>query len=89
MTARQFTLAASRARTFTEGHQEQFQVSGQIPAAPSGRKQALYAYPVIGIYEVPVVLYGGANELGQATRRQTDMIPVVWLHGWGTRVELR
>ena len=44
---------------------------------------------MIGIYEVPVVLYGGANELGQATRRQTDMIPVVWLHGWGTRVELR
>jgi hypothetical protein len=43
---------------------------------------------VVGVYEVPVVLYGGANELGQATRRQTDNVPVVWLRGWGSRVIL-
>lgn len=86
--ARTFTTVASRTRTFTEGHAEQFQISGTIPAAPAGRRQSLYAYPVVGVYEVPVVLFGAPNELGQATRRQTDKVPVVWLRGWGSRVVL-
>ncbi|WP_236836427.1 hypothetical protein, partial [Blastococcus sp. KM273129] len=86
--ARSFTTMASRSRTFTQGHAETFQVSGQIPAAPRGRRQSLYAYPVVGVYEVPVVLYGRPNELGQATQRRTDRVPVAWLRGWGTRVVL-
>ena len=88
-TARQFAVVASRTRTFTEGHQQQLQVKGTIPAAPSGRRQALYLYPIMGIYEVPVVLFGGANEFGQATRRSTGTVPVAWLRGWGTCVVLR
>jgi hypothetical protein len=88
-TARQFTQVASRTKAFTDGHREQLQIRGQIPGAPSGHRQALYAFPVFGIYDVPVVLFGGANELGQATRRHTDTVPVAWLHGWGTRVILR
>lgn len=87
--ARQFTTVASRSRTFTEGHTRQFKVSGQIPAAPPDRRQALYAYPIVGVYEVPAVLYGAPNELGQATRRATDNVPVVWLHGWGTAIVLK
>jgi subtilisin family serine protease len=86
--ARSFTTMASRSRTFTQGHTETFQVSGQIPAAPRGRRQSLYAYPIVGVYEVPVVLYGRPNALGQATQRRTDRVPVVWLRGWGTRVVL-
>lgn len=84
--ARSFTTMASRSRTFTQGHAETFQVSGQIPAAPRGRRQSLYAYPIVGVYEVPVVLYGRPNALGQATQRRTDRVPVAWLRGWGTRV---
>jgi hypothetical protein len=86
--ARTFTTVASRTRTFTEGHAVEFQISGTIPAAPPGRRQSLFAYPVVGVYEVPVVLFGAANELGQATRRQTDKVPIVWLRGWGSRVVL-
>jgi hypothetical protein len=87
--ARQLTTVASRTRSFTEGHTRQTRVAGTVPAAPPGRRQALYAYPVVGVYEVPLVLYGAPNELGQATRRGTDKVPVVWLHGWGTAEVLK
>ncbi|MBB5076377.1 S8 family serine peptidase [Nonomuraea endophytica] len=86
--AKALTTVASRSRTFTQGHTERFQTSGTIPAAPPGREQVLYAYPILGLYEVPVVIYGGANGLGQATTRKTDVVPVVWLRGWGAKVEL-
>jgi hypothetical protein len=84
--ARQLTSAASRTRSFTEGHQRQSTLKGTIPAAPPGRRQVLYAYPVMGVYEIPVVMYGGANDLGQATRRATDRVPVAWLQGWEQKV---
>ncbi|GAA3623815.1 hypothetical protein GCM10022419_131850 [Nonomuraea rosea] len=85
---RAFTTVASRSRTFTEGHTKHAEISGEIPAASPGRRQSLYAYPVVGLYDIPVVVYGGANDLGQATTRKTASVPVVWLRGWGTKVIL-
>jgi len=87
--AREFTEVASRTRSFTEGHAQQFEIAGRIPPAPRGRRQALYRYPVFGVYEVPVILFSRPNELGQATRRTADKVPVVWLSGWGTKTILR
>jgi subtilisin family serine protease len=87
--AREFTEVASRTRSFTQGHAQQFEISGRIPPAPRGRRQALYRYPVFGVYEVPVILFSKPNEFGQATRRTADKVPVVWLSGWGTKTVLR
>ncbi len=87
--SRTFTESASRSSSFMRAHTEEFEVSGTIPAAPRGKAQALYAYPVIGVYEVPVVLYDQPNELGQATRRRIDTVPIAWIRGWGTDTVLR
>jgi hypothetical protein len=84
--ARQFTLSASRTRSFTIGHVDERTISGSIPAPETGRRNSLYAYPVVGVYDVPVVIFGGANALGQATTRRVDRVPVTWLAGWGTTV---
>jgi hypothetical protein len=79
-----FTDVASLTKAFTKGHTTRLEVESKIPAAPAGRRLSIYGYPVVALYEVPVVLFGGANELGQASRRSTGKVPVVWLSGYAT-----
>ncbi|MFG2022142.1 S8 family serine peptidase [Streptomyces sp. NPDC048825] len=86
--ARQVTSTVSRSRTFANTVSLQIEVKTTIPAAPQGRTQALYVYPLLDIYSVPVVVYGGQNALGQATRRVPEQVPLALVRSWDKKTIL-
>ncbi|WP_331736582.1 S8 family serine peptidase (plasmid) [Streptomyces canus] len=86
--ARQIATTASQSRTFASTVSLQTEVKTTIPAAPQGRTRALYVYPVLSIFSVPVIIYGGPNTLGQATRRVPEQVPLALVTSWDKKTLL-
>ncbi|MFF5082437.1 S8 family serine peptidase [Actinoplanes sp. NPDC000266] len=79
--AESLTFTASRSRTFSTLHTLGTDRSGTIPPLRGGTRKA-YLCPVVGIWDVPVVLFHRPNDWGQATRRTVGRtVPVAWNEG--------
>lgn len=77
----------TRSQSFAQTLSKTLGVQGHLSPLKPGRVHKLYAYPVYRLYQVPVVLFTGINDRGQATqRRQVDNFPIMRLVGWGTEV---
>jgi hypothetical protein len=87
-TARQFTRVLTRSKTYTQALTQEQQVEMTIPPAPPGKRMVLYFYPVFNLWEVPIVLFGKANALGQATSRSEGKSAVMMFSHWGTTTQI-
>ncbi|MEX2540728.1 MAG: S8 family peptidase [Trueperaceae bacterium] len=85
----QMTHAARRSASYRREFSRSLNVEATL-AAPPGRIETLYAYPVFGLNRLTVVRFSGPNRLGQATARQElhDVPLLVFTHMEGKTVEV-
>jgi N-acetylmuramoyl-L-alanine amidase len=82
----EISKAVSNSRTFEESLEKSLSLKAEIDAAPAGKIKALYAYPVFDMHTVKLLVYGGPNDMGQATSRTVyENVPLLTLKGWGSK----